>query len=168
MSPNVRGVKLRIDARVLPLNLGETMLALPQRPITPILLLVTSICVILAIVVHGISISGWDWKCRRVNGFTSKSKSGSGMGSKKSVDDGYFDQDSSSKFKSGSKPHPAFLCLVGIAVVLGIAAAAVERRSINKALETWDESTASSIGLTASLGPLAHRTPTASFIFKRS
>jgi len=97
-----------------------------------------------------------------MRGFTPRSKSksksiaGSEMASKESLDIGYFAQTPSSRFKSGSKPHPAFLCLVGIAVVLGIAAAAVERRSINKALETWDESTASSIGLTASLGPLAH------------
>jgi len=79
------------------------------------------------------------------------------MATEASPDDGYFDQNPAFKLKSRSKPHPAFLCLVGIAVVLGIAAAAVERRSINKALKTWDVSTASSIGLTASLGPLAHR-----------
>jgi hypothetical protein len=137
------------------------MLALPQKPITPILLLVAGVCVILAIIVHILSISGRDWRCRHSRADPeSESESGSGGSMRKEyLDLGYFNRhhSSSSSSRSRSKPHPAFLCLVGIAFVLGVAAAAIERRSVSKALGVWDETTATQIGLTASLGPLAHR-----------
>jgi hypothetical protein len=139
------------------------MLALPHKPTTPILLLVAGVCVILATIVHALSISGRDWRCRRVvskSSSNSRSDPESSLGqSKESLDLGYFNHHHSSRSRSRSKtkPHPAFLCLVGIAVVLGIAAAAIERRSVSKALGVWDETTATQIGLTASLGPLAHR-----------
>jgi hypothetical protein len=53
-------------------------------------------------------------------------------------------------------PHSAFTFLLVAGCVLSIAAAAVERRSVNDALDAWDVGAGASVGLEASMGVLAH------------
>jgi hypothetical protein len=55
-------------------------------------------------------------------------------------------------------PHSSFTFLLVAGSILSIAAAAVERRSVNDALEAWDVSAGGSVGLEASMGVLAHCT----------
>jgi len=54
------------------------------------------------------------------------------------------------------EPHSSFTFLVGAGNVLSIAAAAVERRSVNRALQAWDVEAGASVGLEARMGVLAH------------
>lgn len=124
------------DARVLPFNLSNSLLALPSRPISPVLLLVTGITTLLAITIHIFSLSSLR-TCR-----LKRVKSG--------------DPESSEIDEPKKGPHLAFIALVGIGFVLSVAASAVERRSVNKALKAWDVDVGNSIGLKASTGSLYH------------
>ena len=62
------------------------------------------------------------------------------------------------KPKPRSGPHLAFAIFVVTGSILSIAAAVVERRSVNDALEAWDVRAGTSIGLEARMGVLAHCT----------
>jgi hypothetical protein len=53
-------------------------------------------------------------------------------------------------------PHSSFTFLLIAGSILSIAAAAVERRSVNDALDAWDVGAGASVGLEASMGVLAH------------
>lgn len=104
------------------------MVALPQRPIAPVLLIVTGLCILLAILIQSLSFAHLPRFCRK------------------------------SRDEIRSYPHPAFLCLLLPAFILSIAAASLERHAINQAMGAWDEKVAEGIGMTAEMGPIAHRT----------
>ena len=146
--------ELTLDARVLPFNLADSLLALPSRPTPPILLLVTGICILLGIMVHAFSLSDVG-SCRRPDSQT------------KIVDrceDCPHINESELKGRSRG-PHFAFSFLVGAGSIISIAAAVVERRSVNAALEAWKVRAGASVGLEARMGVLAHcKSLTCSFL----
>jgi hypothetical protein len=106
------------------------MVALPQRPIAPVLLIVAGLCILLAILIQFLSFA----YLRQIR-FCRKTPD-----------------------EIRNYPHPAFLCLLLPAFILSIAAASLERYAISQAMGVWNVSLASDIGMTAEMGPIAHRT----------
>lgn len=130
------------DVRVLPYNLADSLLALPSKPTSPILLLITGISILLGTMVQAFSLSNVG-SCRwpRLES--------------KIVDRS---EDCPRVELSGKPrgPHLAFSFLVGAGSSLSIAAAVVERESVNDALEAWDVGAGASVGLEARVGVLSH------------
>jgi hypothetical protein len=136
--------ELTPDARVLPFNLADSLLRLPTKPTSPILLLITGICILLGTMVHSFSLSNVG-SCRYP---ILKSKTTNNSDESLTMN--------TCKLRRG--PHPAFTFLLVAGSVLSIAAAAVERRSVHDALDAWDVGAGASVGLEASMGVLAHCT----------
>ena len=132
------------DARVLPSNLADSLLALPSKPTSPILLIITGICILLGTMVHAFSLANVG-SCRRPH---HKSKIVNGSEESLTIN----------KPKPRCRPYLAFAFLVGVGSILSIAAAVVERQSVNDALEAWDVRSGASIGLEARIGVLARCT----------
>lgn len=108
----------------------------------------TAICVFLSTIVHAFSLSNVG-TCRYPN--LSRSRLIPKHESEESID-----IDVLPKRRSG--PHPAFIVLVVVGSILSIAAAALERSSVRRALVGWDVDAGDEIGLVASMGVLAHCT----------
>ena len=136
--------ELTPDARVLPFNLADSLLTLPTRPTSPILLLITGICILLGTMVHSFSLSNVG-SCRYP---IIRSKTTNNSEESLTI--------YTPKPKRG--PHSSFSFLLVAGSVLSIAAAAVERRSVHDALDAWDVGAGASVGLEASMGVLAHCT----------